>query len=48
MFAKLLMKIDNTLSDADIKSCFFAFDHNHDNKITFLEFSKTLNSAGKK
>lgn len=48
MFSKLLMKIDNTLSESDIKGCFHAFDHNHDNKITFQEFSKTLNSAGKK
>jgi Ca2+-binding EF-hand superfamily protein len=48
MFSKLLIKIDPTLTENDIKGCFSAFDHNNDNKITFAEFSKTLSNAGRK
>jgi Ca2+-binding EF-hand superfamily protein len=34
-FSKLLLKIDNKLTDDELKLCFYKFDHNEDHTISF-------------
>lgn len=47
MFSRLVLKIDSTLNEAEVRNCFDVFDINHDKKITFAEFSKTINGYKK-
>lgn len=47
MFSRFVLKIEPTLTEHEIKCCFDAFDINHDGRITFSEFSKTIKAVKK-